>query len=144
VTVDANGVVYVSDSATGHIYQLQRGEVSVFSRAFKNPNGVLAGKTGLYVLDQETLFKVAPGHEPEVIARGIEGHVDGVEQDGDNFIVTCWEGIIYFVTPAGDVTKLLDTRDQKVNAADPGFDPERRILYVPTFWKNTVVAYQLK
>jgi hypothetical protein len=67
-----------------------------------------------------------------------------VEQDGDSFLVTCWEGMIYHAQAGGRATLLLDTRPEKAHAADPGFDPVKRILYVPTFWKNTVVAYQVK
>jgi hypothetical protein len=39
---------------------------------------------------------------------------------------------------------LLDTRQEKVNSADIGFDAAKRIVYVPTFYKNTVAAYELK
>jgi hypothetical protein len=46
----------------------------------------------------------------------------------------------------GDGTKqnLLDTREQKINTADIGYDAKNRIVYVPTFWKNKIVAYELK
>jgi hypothetical protein len=30
-----------------------------------------------------------------------------------------------------------------MNAADIGYDKVKKIVYVPTFWKNSVVAYQL-
>ena len=39
---------------------------------------------------------------------------------------------------------LLDTREQKRNTADIGYDPAARIVYVPTFLKKSVVAYRLK
>jgi hypothetical protein len=39
---------------------------------------------------------------------------------------------------------LLDTREQKVNSADIGYDAKNKIVYVPTFFRNSVVAYQLK
>jgi len=39
---------------------------------------------------------------------------------------------------------LLDTSKEKKNTADIGYDPVKRIVYVPTFNAKTVVAYQLK
>ena len=39
---------------------------------------------------------------------------------------------------------LLDTEDEGINAADLGYDPSHRTVYVPTFFKNTVAAYWLK
>lgn len=32
----------------------------------------------------------------------------------------------------------------KINTADIGYDAENKIIYVPAFWKNTVVAFQLQ
>jgi hypothetical protein len=39
---------------------------------------------------------------------------------------------------------MLDTRKEKRNTADIGIDPATRTIYVPTFWRNTVVAYEVK
>lgn len=136
--------VYVTDSATGHVHVLRDEKPSVFSDAFKGPNGVLATQDGVYVLDQETLFLITDDAKPRAVVKGLTGHVDGVEMAGENaFIVSCWNGIVYHAARDGKVTTLLDTRSQEVNAADIGYDAQRRIVYVPTFWKNTVVAYQL-
>jgi hypothetical protein len=43
----------------------------------------------------------------------------------------------------GTVTKLIDSREEKINTADIGYNVSKKILYVPTFLKNSVVAYQL-
>ena len=40
--------------------------------------------------------------------------------------------------------QLLDTRTQKINSADIGYDPKGKVVYVPTFFVNTVAAYELK
>ena len=49
-----------------------------------------------------------------------------------------------YVKEDGTKEHLLDTREQKINTADIGYDAEKRIVYVPTFWKNSVVAYRVK
>ncbi|GAC1449026.1 MAG: hypothetical protein NVSMB7_10940 [Chitinophagaceae bacterium] len=71
--------------------------------------------------------------------------VDGIEQvAGNGFLVSVWNGIIYYVTTDGKVQQLLDTRSQKSNTADIGFDPATKTVYVPTFYKNSITAYTLK
>lgn len=145
VSAAPDGTVYVTDSGTGRVFALRDGRVSVRSEAFKSPNGVLATADALYVLDQETLHQVGPDGEAQPLVRGLVGHVDGIEQttSGD-FIVSCWGGIVYHATRDGTVITLLDTRDAEINAADIDYDADRRIVYVPTFWKNTVAAYRLR
>jgi hypothetical protein len=70
---------------------------------------------------------------------------DGIEQvDEKNFLISCWSGVVWLVNVNGQKIKLLDTKNEGINAADIGYDRENKILYVPTFWKNNVVAYQLK
>jgi len=39
---------------------------------------------------------------------------------------------------------LLDTKAEESQTADIGLDADRMIVYVPTFFKNKVVAYQLE
>ena len=80
------------------------------------------------------------------IVDGLQGGADGIEHvTGNEFIVSCWRGTVYYVD-AGKKEKqtLLDTAAQNVNSADIGYDAKNRIVYVPTFFKNTVVAYEVK
>jgi len=70
---------------------------------------------------------------------------DGIEPIGNgDYIISCWIGLIYYLDKDGKIEILLDTRDQKRNTADIGYDPKNKIVYVPTFFKNSVVAYKLK
>jgi hypothetical protein len=75
----------------------------------------------------------------------MEGGTDGVEHvTGKDYIVSCWAGAIWYVNGDGTKQNLLDTREQKINTADIGYDAKNRIVYVPTFFKNKIVAYELK
>ena len=62
----------------------------------------------------------------------------------NEFLISVWQGTMHFVKADGTHELLLDTRAEKTNAADIGYDRANRIVYVPTFFKNTVVAYELK
>jgi DNA-binding beta-propeller fold protein YncE len=144
VTVDKAGVVYVSDMQGLKIYALKNGQPSVFLEGFKRPNGVLSVGDDFYVLDSGALLKFGKDKQRTTVVEGMDASTDGVEHvQGDEFIVSCWAGAVYHVK-GGEKTQLLDTRAQKVNSADIGYDAKNRIVYVPTFFINTVVAYELK
>jgi len=144
VTVDKNGVVYVSDMQGLKIYALKDGKPSVFLEGFKRPNGVLAHGDDFYVLDAGALLKFGKDKQRTTVVDGMDASTDGIEHiQGDEFIVSCWAGAVYHVK-GGEKTLLLDTREGKVNSADIGYDAKNRVVYVPTFFVNTVVAYQLK
>jgi len=63
---------------------------------------------------------------------------------GGGFVVSAWIGVIYHIGADGSTHVLIDTRPEKANAADIGFDPETATVYVPTFFKNGVIAYTLQ
>jgi sugar lactone lactonase YvrE len=144
VTVDKNGVVYVSDMGGLKIYAIRDGKPAVFLEGFKRPNGVLAHGNELYVLDSGALLKFGPNKQRATVVDGMDASTDGIEHvQGNEFIVSCWAGAVYHVK-GGEKTLLLDTREQKLNSADIGYDAKNRVVYVPTFFANTVAAYELK
>jgi hypothetical protein len=145
VTADTKGVVYVSDSRTLMVHKVENGVVTTFLDKLQGPNGLLVYNKDLYVLDKGALYKVGMGKVLEKLADGMDPSTDGLENvTGNEFIVSCWAGVIYYVKGDGTKELLLDTRDQKKNSADIGYDPKNKIVYVPTFFGNSVVAYQLQ
>lgn len=145
ITIDASGVVYVSDSRGKKIYRMEKGVPAVFIENLKGPNGLLMRGSDLYVLDQGGMYKMNPDRSLTLVTDGMEGGTDGIENvSGNDFIVSCWAGVIWYVKADGSKEKLLDTREQKINTADIGFDPSSKTVFVPTFWKNSVIAYEVK
>lgn len=144
ITIDAAGIVYVSDSRTGIIHRIQNDKVSTWMINKNGVNGLLASGDELYMAVKDTLYSTNSRKELTVIATGMDQSSDGIIQNGREFIVSCWSGIIYAVRADGKLTTLLDTRALKSNTADLGFDPETQTVYVPTFFKNRVVAYTLR
>jgi len=145
LTVDNKGVIYVSDSKTKKIHRIEKGKVTTVVENMKGPNGVLAVGSALYATDAGGLYKVEKGGTLVKIADDMEGGTDGIVAVGNgDFIVSCWAGSIWYVHADGRKEHLLDTREQKINSADLGYDPATKTIYVPTFWKNSVVAYRLQ
>ena len=86
-----------------------------------------------------------PNKSLKKLADGMESSTDGVEPlKGGGFIVSAWSSMMFHVGPDGSTHVLIDTRPAKANSADIGFDPETSTVYVPTFFKNTVIAYTLQ
>ncbi|WP_205509769.1 SMP-30/gluconolactonase/LRE family protein [Longitalea arenae] len=145
ITIDKKGVIYVSDSKNKKVHRIENGQVSTWLDNLKGPNGLLFNNNDLFVLDAGGLYKVEKDKSLTKLADGMEGGTDGVEHvKGKDYIVSCWAGTIWYVNGDGTKQNLLDTRDKKINTADIGYDAKNRIIYVPTFFKNNIVAYELK
>jgi hypothetical protein len=145
VTVDSKGVVYISDSQTGKVHRLENDNVTTYLEGFARPNGLLAVGSDLYVLASGTLYKAGADKKQTKIAEGMQASTDGIEEvKPGEFVVSCWSGVVYYVKSDGTVKELLDTRPDNSNTADIGYDAKNRIIYVPTFFKKSVAAYQLK
>jgi hypothetical protein len=144
ITVDKKGVVYVSDTQEKKVYKIENDNVTTLLSDLKGPNGLYADGDDLYILDNGSLLKMKKDKSIATISDGMESSTDGLEKvAGNDFLVSCWVGTIYYVH-AGSKEKLLDTQNEKSNTADIGYDADKKIVYVPTFFKNKVVAYQLK
>jgi DNA-binding beta-propeller fold protein YncE len=145
LAADPVGVLYVSDSATKKVHRIDGTTVTTLLENLKGPNGVLVHGGSVYVLDNGGLYQVQKDKTLKLLADGMEGSTDGVEPiKGGGFVVSAWSGVIYHVGADGTKHVLMDTRPQKANSADIGFDPDANIVYVPTFFGNTVIAYQLQ
>lgn len=144
ITIDANGVVYVSDTEAGKVYTIENDTASLYMENLPYLNGLLSVGDTLYLLTDGKFVKADAQKNIHTITEGIEGFADGIVKVNDSeFIVTGWAGMIYHVAADGTNTVLSDTREQQVSAADPGYNPLTNTLYIPTFATNTVVAYKV-
>jgi sugar lactone lactonase YvrE len=150
VTVDSNGVVYVSDSNTKRIYKIQNdtAELWMENSDLKKPNGLLAVGNEVILLDMDqagTFYKVnASDKKMNKFAENVS-FGDGVVMVDDNeYLISNWNGEITYVNGNGEKQLLLDTKEQKINAADIEYVPSQNLLLVPTFFGNKVMAYEFK
>ena len=145
ISIAPNGDIYITDYQTKKLYRVKDEKAELLAENLKQPNGVLYHNDNLYVLDGTGMYKLANNNYLELITDGMEGGVDGiVHVGGDEFIVSCWEGALWQVNSNGTKHLLMDTRAAQRRTADIEFDKKTKTLFVPTFFKNTVVAYELK
>jgi len=145
VTVDGAGKVYVSDSNTGNVHVLENGAVTTYLTGVAGVNGLLAdGDTFLVAsFSGGTLNTVDASKQVVLKADSVE-NADGIEAVGDGgYLVSSWNGKVTYVAPDGTTTKLIDTTADQVSAADIEYIADKKLLLVPTFFKNKVVAYEL-
>jgi DNA-binding beta-propeller fold protein YncE len=144
IAIDKRGIIYVSDTRTNKIHRIINNKSEIYLENVTSANGLKFINDELHVLSGTKLLKFDKHKVATQIAEGLEASGDGLEPDGKgNFIVTCWEGIIYHIKKDGNKQKLLDVTG-KMNTADIGYDPKSKMLYVPTFNANSVIAYKME
>ena len=148
VTVTPDGTVYVSDSETGRIHRLGGGGTfTTVAEGIDRPNGLLAlsndellsGNTGggaelatLTVADGKRVPRVAGVGPDGIVALG-EGR----------YLLSRWRGQVDYVAADWTATTILDTTADELQSADIEYVPGQRLLLVPTFFGNKVMAYRL-
>ncbi|RRB04355.1 SMP-30/gluconolactonase/LRE family protein [Larkinella rosea] len=149
VTIDKDGTVYVSDNRNNKIHRLKdsKWEVWVDGGEINNPNGLLAVGTKTLMVGSTKIGALqAMNVETKALTKLADGmaNTDGIVAVKKDFIVSDWNGRLFYITADGQQQLLLDTRKEKVNAADLAYVPGKKLLVVPTFLKNKLVAYRVE
>ncbi len=145
VAVDSKGVVYVSDTRTGKVYRIEGDKPALYLENMPGANGLLTVNTDLYVLTSTSVEKVNANKEITKIADGFESGLDGIVIVAENeFVVSNYKGILYYVKADGTNQLLLDSRASGIMANDISYDGKTQTLYVPSFGTNRIIAYKVK
>ena len=145
ITIDANGKVYVSDSNVGNILVLENGVVSEYLSGVAGVNGLLSEGTNLQMVSFATgVFNTIDAAKQVTLKTDSIDAGDGIEALAEGgYLVSSWTGKVTYVSPEWKNSLLLDTSAESINAADIEYIAEKRLLLVPTFFKNKVVAYEV-
>jgi sugar lactone lactonase YvrE len=142
--VDAKGIVYVTDTRTGKVYRLEDDKPTLFLENIAGANGLMAVGSDLYVAGSGTFQKVDAQKSITTIGEGYEKGLDGIVLLSKNeFILSNYKGILYYVNADGTKQVLLDSRNKKIMANDISYNPTTKTLYVPSFGTNRVIAYRV-
>ena len=144
---NADGALFVTDSRKGVIWRLADGRAEEWLTGLLRPNalhirgGILfVGTNG----DGTVRSVEIATRATRTLARFGPGILVGMtSDDAGNLLVSQVEGRIFRIAPDGTVTRLLDTSVPGKGACNFAFVPEKRLLVVPTWTGNTVVAYFL-
>jgi hypothetical protein len=143
ITVDNNGVVYVSDTKSGKVYSIANDVPTLFMDNLEGANGLKASGKYLYILARKQVLLADPQKHLKVICDLPNGG-DGVEEVGNgDLIVSEWIGNVFYVYADGRKVQILDRKPEKKNTADIWYDQKTKTLYVPGFFGKTITAYRL-
>jgi outer membrane protein assembly factor BamB len=147
VSIAANGRVFISDSEGNCIFYVGNDSLEIFLESDKlhGMNGILAKNGKLYLGSNGNLISVdQKTAEIQILLTNV-GYLDGLEEIGkDKFVSSDWKGMVFMVNTTTGAEKIIDTTPVKVNAADVGYIASQKMLLVPTFTNNKVVAYRFK
>ncbi|RYU91937.1 ATP/GTP-binding protein [Mucilaginibacter terrigena] len=145
LAVNAKGVIYVSDTRTGKFYSIENDKPTLYLEGVPGANGILCVGTDVYVVGSAVFQKVDVNKHVTTIADGFENGLDGIVMiSKDEFILSNYTGILYYVKADGTKQVLLDTRAGKIMANDISYDSKTKTLYVPSFRTNRIIAYKVK
>ncbi len=147
---DSNGNIYITDSSTKNssVYILNNGKVKFFLKGadIKNPNGLFFSKNKLFIgnsgREEIIIYDLKENKISKRLSVG-EG-VDGLILTKNSLIITSnWKGKTQALKLNGERFILLDTEKEKINAADIGYIASENLIVIPTFFKNSIVAYKI-
>ncbi|GAB3940924.1 ATP/GTP-binding protein [Spirosoma harenae] len=141
------GIVYVTDSNDSKIWAIDNGKprLVLLGAPLKGCNGLLFENDQLLIGNGDgSLLSLDPTTKNvSTIAKGMGG-IDGIVALGNKkYVVTEWGGKVWYINNGTPELKL-DTSGEKINSADIGYSASSQMLFVPTFFHNTVKAYSLK
>ncbi len=156
VTVDDQGVVYVTDSRYSKVYRLQNDTLSVWMEngAFRMPNGIrwFDGRLLLAAGDSTSAEPGQNRYLQEVALPGMEtrplrdtmpmGALDAIEPDGrGGLFLSDWGGgtVSHFTEADGPIT-LAEPGE---GTADLTFVPESSLLFVPVMMSDRLIAFRV-
>ena len=146
IEITKNGTVYASDTGGNQIFSLRKGKIKKVIEKINTPNGLLMDGNDLLVTSwsPKTLNRLnLKTKKLEKIADGLEGP-DGIEAIGNGgHFVSGFNGYIHYVAPNGSKRLILNTSAKKIGAADIDYIPSERTLLIPTFNRNSILAFKL-
>jgi len=144
VAIDSKGTVFISDTKTNKVYRYQKDVLDDYVVKAESANGLKMIGSNLIVGAGTHLYLIDKNKNRLQIAAGFAQPIDGVESVGrGDFLVSCWQGLLYYVHLDGKLDLLLDSQKEGINTADIGFDSASQTVFVPNFAKNSVTAYKV-
>ncbi len=137
--------VYVSDSRTGRIHRITEDTAEVWKEGeeLAGINGLLGDGDRLLIATMETghLYTASADGTLTTIASGmLKADGIGLVPDG-GYMVSSWPGEVYFVSEEGEITSVLNTRNDQITQND--LTMFGRTVIIPNMSANTVTAWRV-
>jgi DNA-binding beta-propeller fold protein YncE len=148
IAIDAKtDLTFITDTKAGKVFILQKGKIYTWLEGdmFKGANGLYVRDGFLYIGTANSILKTDIATGELMVCAANTGSVDGLYVTSEKkYIYSDWSGSVFLTTsfmPKPDL--LMNTSEQKVNAADFGIIVSKKMILIPTFADNKVVCYFL-
>jgi len=145
MSADNEGNIYISDMSKNHllIYDGEKVTVWLEGEMIMRPNGLAFFKNHLLVGTKDNLLRVDTEEKNIRIIVEETGPIDGlIPLGGNKFVISDWSGRIMLISPLEKIV-LGNTSEQEIQAADLGYIPDEKLILIPTFFDNRLVARRL-
>lgn len=146
IAISGEGIVYISDMPGNSIFKYENGKLEKWLDSVDAPNALLFENNRLFIGVNGKVLLVNPSNKSVHTFVEFERSalIDGIQSDGNgDYLISDYNGKLYFVTSAGKRTLLLNTATPGIQTADFTYIPEKKIIIIPTFFNNSIVAYKL-
>ncbi len=143
---DNNFSIFISDSNAGILYRFSNGSIEkwISDDQLNNPNGLFVNGDNLLTGVRNRVLKINIANKNISTFIQNTGGIDGLAPAVNGYYLTTdWKGTTQLVHPDKEKIQLLNTADENINAADFEYLPEKKMILIPTFYDNRVMAYKL-
>jgi sugar lactone lactonase YvrE len=146
IAISTDGSIYISDMVTNIIHVIhndEQPELFLNDKHINNPNGLLTEGKYLLIGTQDGIYRARFDNGKALRIISVDGGIDGLKSNGEgSYFISDWKGKIQLVSTDEKPVLLLNTSEQGINAADLEYIPSQKLLLIPTFSNNRVVAYK--
>ncbi|MEL6361647.1 MAG: hypothetical protein AAFR21_11230 [Pseudomonadota bacterium] len=138
--------IFISDSQNAHILRLQGSDIQIWLEDSRlgGVNGLLGDGDGdrmiISTMSDGNLLSVNKEKTITEIATGMTDG-DGIALVDGGYLVSAWRGEIYFVSEDGEITSLLNTRDDGILQNDLTRIDD--MVLVPNWEPSTLTGWRL-
>lgn len=145
ITIDNKGKIYTSDMDSNKIYTYYAEEIELWKSNVEKPNGLFIDGEHLIVASftsgKLSSYNIS-NKESVHIGQGL-GKADGIiKVDANHYVVSDWNGELFSVNNS-KINSIFDGKPNNVQTADIGFISSDKIILVPTFKDNRLIAFKI-
>lgn len=146
ILIDRKGNIYVSDTQAEKIFMIKddKAEIWLATAEIKKPNGMCFNNNEMLIGCENSIVRVDEKTKSVRMFAEKTGTIDGITAGEKGFVlISDFYGKISAVFPPKAVINLLDTSKKNINSTDIFYIQEKKLLLVPTFRDNRVMAYEV-
>lgn len=138
--------LYVTDFYDKAVYRFNGKKVDLFvqDEVLDHANGLHYEKGFLYVGSSTQISEVDLKTREIKKWADVSDNVDGIEKLNESqMLISSWSGKVQLITQDKPAMVLFRFEAENHNTADMDYDHDTKIMYIPTFYRNTVFAAKL-